>query len=136
MYAVPREQLVRPGHRRSLMRRALVNIVPHELLNRKRKAYVARSTLAAISADWNRYSNLTQYMASGSLRMVDPKAFLDALQKARHGQEVSAVTVIRTLGIEFWLTNLSHRRILFGNEKDVQDLRDGLAPTPISAEKN
>ena len=28
MYAIPREQLVRPGQRRSLMRRALVGIVP------------------------------------------------------------------------------------------------------------
>ena len=33
--AIPREQLVRPGQRRSLMRRALIDIVPDELLNRK-----------------------------------------------------------------------------------------------------
>jgi len=136
MYAIPREQLVRPGQRRSLMRRALVGIVPDELLNRKRKAYVARGPLATISADWTRYSDLTQHMVSGSLGIVDTKKFLEALQKARQGQEVSAVTIMRTLGIEFWLTNLNHRRILVGSEKDVQDLRKGLAPTPISAEKN
>ena len=38
MYAIPREQIVRVGQRRSLMKRALVGIVPDELLNRKRKA--------------------------------------------------------------------------------------------------
>ena len=43
MFAIPREQLVRPTQRRSLMRRALVGIVPDEILNRKTKAFVARS---------------------------------------------------------------------------------------------
>ena len=51
MYTIPREQLVRPGQRRSLMRRALVGTVPDEILNRKRKAYVARSLRPAISAE-------------------------------------------------------------------------------------
>ena len=43
LFAIPRAQLVRPGQRRSLMRRALKGIVPDEILNRKRKAFVARS---------------------------------------------------------------------------------------------
>jgi asparagine synthase (glutamine-hydrolysing) len=112
MYAVPREQLVRPGHRRSLMRRALVGIVPDELLNRKRKAYVARSPLAAIAADWTRYADLTQHMASGTLGIVDTKKFLDALQKARRGKEVSAVTIMRTLGVETWLNKLKDSKLI------------------------
>jgi asparagine synthase (glutamine-hydrolysing) len=41
LYAIPREQLVRPGRRRCLMRRALVGIVPTEILERKRKAFVS-----------------------------------------------------------------------------------------------
>ena len=40
LYAIPREQIVRVGQRRSLMKRALVGIVPNELLNRRRKAFV------------------------------------------------------------------------------------------------
>jgi asparagine synthase (glutamine-hydrolysing) len=112
IYAAPREQLIRPGHRRSLMRRALVEIVPDEILSRKRKAYVARSPLAAISADWTRYADLTQHMASGPLCIVDIKKFLEALQKARHSQEVSAVAILRTLSIEFWLQCLEDRGLL------------------------
>ena len=38
LYAVPREQIVGVGKRRFLMKRALVSIVPDELLNRRRKA--------------------------------------------------------------------------------------------------
>jgi asparagine synthase (glutamine-hydrolysing) len=104
IFAAPREQLVRPGQRRSLMRRALVDIVPGEILNRKRKAYVARSPLAAISADWTRYSEITRHMAaSGPLGIVDAKEFLEALQKACLGQAVSTVAILRTLGLERWL---------------------------------
>ena len=136
IYAVPREQLVRPGHRRSLMRRALVGIVPDELLNRKRKAYVSRSLLAAISADWTRFSDLTQHMTSGSLGIVDTKKFLEALQKARQGQEVSAVTIMRTVGIEFWLHNLCEHRVSAPSGKDARNSPEGLEPILIAAEKN
>jgi len=108
MYSVPREQLVRPGQRRSLMRRALVGIVPDELLNRKRKAYVARSPLADISANWTHFTEMTQHMVGGSLGIVDAKRFLEALQKARTGQEVSTVAVLRTLAMERWLRHLKN----------------------------
>src|SRR5262249_39050969 len=50
VFALPREQLVRPGQRRSLMRRALAGIVPDAVLNRRRKAFVARAPLVALSA--------------------------------------------------------------------------------------
>jgi asparagine synthase (glutamine-hydrolysing) len=135
MYAVPREQLVRPGQRRSLMRRALVGIVPDELLNRKRKAYVSRGPLADISADWTRYSDLTQHMASGSLDIVDTSKFLEALQKARHGKEVSVVGLMRTLGVEYWLRNLKKCEILRGIDKNSIATMKNLVPTVISAEK-
>jgi asparagine synthetase B (glutamine-hydrolysing) len=43
LFSIPREQILRPGRRRSLMRRALANIVPHEVLERRRKAYQLRA---------------------------------------------------------------------------------------------
>jgi len=103
MYSIPREQLVRPGQRRSLMRRALGGIVPDELLNRKRKAYVARTPLVAISADWSHFTEMTQDMATSSLGIVDTRSFSEALQKARHGQEIPIVALMRTLSAELWL---------------------------------
>jgi len=108
LYAVPREQLVRPGQRRSLMRRALVGITPDELLNRKRKAFISRRRLVAISADWPRYAEMTQHMASGSLGIVDARNFLEVLQKARRGEVVPTVILMRTIIVEGWLRNL-HR---------------------------
>jgi asparagine synthase (glutamine-hydrolysing) len=121
MYAVPREQLVRPGQRRSLMRRALVGIVPEELLNRKRKAYVARSPLTAISEGFESLADISRHMSSGSLGIVEAKKFLEALRKARHGGDVPVVTLMRTLGIEFWLRNFK-RWMSFGGEVSRQSV--------------
>jgi asparagine synthase (glutamine-hydrolysing) len=112
MYSVPREQLVRPGHRRSLMRRALVGIVPDELLNRKRKAYVARRPMAEIATEWTRYADIANHMVSSSLGIVEVEKFLEALQKARHGKATRVVILLRTLGIETWLQKLKDSKVL------------------------
>jgi asparagine synthase (glutamine-hydrolysing) len=112
MYAIPREQLVRPIQRRSVMRRALVGIVPNEILNRKSKAFVARSPLVAISQDWAYFVEITQDMLSSSLGMVDSERLYAALQKARHGEEVAMVTLMRTIGLEGWLKALRAQGIV------------------------
>ncbi len=112
MCATPREQLVRPGQRRSLMRRALTRIVPDELLNRKGKAFVVRSPMAAISTEWASLTEMTQHMVSSELGIVDANAFCEALHRTIRGQEVHVVTMMRTLRIEFWLRGLKDHRIV------------------------
>ncbi len=106
MFAIPREQLVRPTQRRSLMRRALVGIVPNEILNRKTKAFVARSPMLAISNDWTHFAEITQNMLSSSLGIVYPERISEALQKVRRGEEVPIITLGRTLSLEGWLKDL------------------------------
>ncbi len=105
-YAVPREQLVRPGQRRSLMRRALIGIVPQELLNRKRKAFVARAPMAAVSSEWARLVEITEDLVTSSLGIVDSKSFSGALQKARQRLQTPMVTMFRTFDIEMWLRHV------------------------------
>jgi len=105
MYAIPREQLVRPGQRRSLMRRALVGIVPDELLNRRRKAYVVRAPMSAISSEWAALIDMSQHMVSNLLGVVESRCLSVALHMARHGQEVPTIPLMRTFSIESWLRN-------------------------------
>jgi asparagine synthase (glutamine-hydrolysing) len=105
-YAVPRGQLVRAGQRRSLMRRALVAVVPKEILTRKRKAYVVRAALVAISTEWSNLGEMTHCMLGASLGIVNPCQLRDAVQKAQKGQLTAVVQLMRTLGIEHWLRNL------------------------------
>jgi len=115
MYAIPREQLVRPGQRRSLMRRALVGIVPDELLTRKRKAYAVRAPMVAIATEWASLANMTKEMVSGSLGIVEPERFSAALQKAQEGKEVAMVILTRTLGIEVWLREVRSYKVYGAN---------------------
>ena len=88
------------------MRRALVGIVPDEILNRKTKAFVARSPMVAISNDWAHFAGMTQNMLSSSLGIVDPERLSAALQKVRRGEEVPIVPLMRTLFLEGWLKDL------------------------------
>jgi asparagine synthase (glutamine-hydrolysing) len=119
IYAIPPEQCVRPGQRRSLMRRALAGIVPDELLNRNRKAFVARSPRMAICKHWSSLLHISRDMVTSSLGIVDSGAFRDALQKARNGQDVPIIPLLRTIAVEMWLRNLVHWNLLRRGEGEL-----------------
>ncbi len=106
MYAIPRSQLVRPGQRRSLMRRALSGIVPEEVLNRRRKAFVTRGPVVALGANPQLLGDLTQEMLTASFGIVSPAVFAESIENARRGQEVQIVTMMRTLALESWLRHM------------------------------
>lgn len=121
LFSVPREQLVRPGQRRSLMRRSFAGIVPDALLNRRRKAYVARAPLALLSRQATELAQLGGQMVSTSFGIVDAKGFSDVIQRARDGQMVLMVTLMRTLQLESWLRALIK-----------QGLIDQASPPPVA----
>ena len=106
MYAIPREQLVRPTQRRSLMRRALAGIVPDEILNRKTKAFVSRASFVAVQRDWATFVEMTQNMVMATLGIVDPQRISEALQTARSGKEVPMNALTRSIFIEGWLRDI------------------------------
>jgi len=118
LYAIPREQLVRPGQRRSLIRRALAGIVPSELLNRKRKAFVTRGPRTGMEREWPRLVQLSQHMLISSLGISDSTRFLEGLRKLRQGADDPIVPLIRTLGIELWLRNLTDWQVLYETAGD------------------
>jgi asparagine synthase (glutamine-hydrolysing) len=113
LFAIPRKQLVRPGQRRSVMRRALVGLVPDEILNRKRKAFVVRTPMEAISMECASLLDRTQRMVSSSLGIVDSKQLCEVLQNARRGLEVPIVPLMRTFSLEAWLMNLNKWNVSF-----------------------
>ena len=130
MYAIPREQLVRPGQRRSLMRRALIGTVPDGLLNRKRKAFVSRRPLVAIATEWTSIVQMSKHMTTSFFAIVDPEDFIEALQKARRGQVVPLVPFLRTLTIEPWLAHVMKWKVLH----DTRNERDRAQPRTIERE--
>lgn len=117
IFSIPREQLVRPGRRRSLMRRALAGIVPSEILERRRKAFVARAPIAAIQDSWAQIASLTAEMISDSLGFLDRPVFVEALHAARSGHEAPILLILHTLRLELWLRNAFSRGILAGQQQ-------------------
>ena len=103
LFAIPREQLVRPGQRRSLLRRALRGVVPDSVLNRKRKGFVATCPLRQVSKNWAQLEALTTDMCLDSAGIVDPLRIREAFAQARDGHEVSLPLLLRTLSLELWL---------------------------------
>lgn len=112
MYAVPREQIVRLGQRRSLMKRALVKIVPAELLGRRQKAVISRELKEGRSDEYPRPTELAGSMLSNSIGIVDINRFAEALQKAELKEEGAWASLTRTLVLESWLRQLEKRGLL------------------------
>jgi asparagine synthase (glutamine-hydrolysing) len=108
LFAIPREQLLRPGERRSLVRRALRGMVPDEILYRKRKASAGRGLRLGLS-------NIdlgTEELLLATLGIVDAQALRENLYQIRQGLEMPLVFLLRTLQIERWLAHVARRGIL------------------------
>ena len=101
--AIPCDQLVRPNQRRSLMRRSLVGIVPDEILNRKRKAFLVRSPIRSMLAEWQEISGTGVPMMAESLGFVDQSRFAQDLHQAETCGAIDVVAAQRVLGFEVWL---------------------------------
>ena len=106
LYAIPREQLVRPGQRRSLMRRALHGIVPDLILDRRRKAFVSRAATSDVSAGWLHSEKTAANLALSDLGFIDASKLDGTLGLVQRGSEVPILPLMRTFLVENWLARL------------------------------
>lgn len=112
LFSLPPEQLVRPGERRSLMRRALRGIVPQAILDRKRKAAVSERSVAAFFGGTQNLTEIAQDMVGASLNIVDETSFQEALARPEYDPLVPIIPLLRTIGMELWLENLVAHQIV------------------------
>jgi asparagine synthase (glutamine-hydrolysing) len=110
--AVPREQLVRPSQRRSLMRRALAGIVPRGVLERKRKAFVSRGLVKVLRAHWQLLCGAP--LRSEEMGFVDGIALARFVELAEQGNDVPILPLLRTLALEHWLRDILETQVNFG----------------------
>ena len=113
VFAIPREQIVRVGQRRSLMKRALVGIVPDELLNRRRKTFVPPESRKDAAAAWPSLAELGERLITRDLGIIDLERFQEALEGGTQGaEEISSASLTHTLTIESWLRHLATHGVL------------------------
>jgi asparagine synthase (glutamine-hydrolysing) len=110
--ATPAEQWLRPGERRSLMRRSLTDIVPAEVLARRTKQIGARTHAVMLDQHWGELQAAYQSSLSSSLGYVDDIELLKVVDEARAGKTVPIVRVLWTISLEFWLRDLAQRGLL------------------------
>jgi asparagine synthase (glutamine-hydrolysing) len=106
LFSIPREQILRPGRRRSLMRRALANIVPHEVLERRRKAYQLRAPLYALQQAHDVLEKLLATPIVADAGLVDGKALRLSLRRTVEGDPAWWQAMLRTIAFELWLRSI------------------------------
>ena len=112
MFAIPREQIVRVGQRRSLMKRALVGIVPDEILNRKKGKAPPQESPKGSPKEPRLLPDIGPPITSGIIGIVDPDRFVEVLLKARRNEDVPMGSLNRTLTLESWLRHLTLQGVL------------------------
>lgn len=100
---VPRSVLLRPGRRRAMMRRALIGIVPEEILERKCKAYQVRGPSVAFQRSRDYLERLLTDSLLAEAGFVRTGALREALESVCAGSSLHAPALIRTIALELWL---------------------------------
>ena len=104
LFRIPREQLVRPGRRRSLMRRALREIVPIEVLERTRKGYIARGPLVAIQNARDTIQTLLAHPLAAEYGLIDPVELRPSVDLITSGKEMKQWPILlKAIAFELWL---------------------------------
>jgi asparagine synthase (glutamine-hydrolysing) len=110
---VPREQLVRPGRRRSLMRRAFKDLVPAAVLERGRKAFIDQGPIRSIQQSQHVLHELMENPISANSGFIDLSAFRYHLDLVTSGRDTREWPLImRTLLFELWLKTLEGAHLM------------------------
>jgi asparagine synthase (glutamine-hydrolysing) len=110
--SIPAEQLLRPGERRSLMRRALAHLVPKEILERKTKQVSVRRYMVALDSHWRDIETLLGSSLVAGREVADSQLLWQALHAARNGHAPQLIRLLRILAVELWLRDMRDRRIV------------------------
>lgn len=104
IHAIPLQQKIRPGETRSLMRRALKDLLPPKVLNRKTKRGPDEAMLRAIAREWPQLERMFITPRAEAYGYIDGKTLLAAFERARHGQGDTNLFVL--ISLELWLRSL------------------------------
>jgi asparagine synthase (glutamine-hydrolysing) len=129
LFELPYEYLARPGRRRFLMRAALQQIVPEEILERRRKAFLLSSPLRNIRELTTRLAAIIDRSALAQSGYVDKSALRGALDRTVNGDDLRWWGyLVRFATLETWLQHREGARV-------THDIDPDLAGTSVPAYK-
>jgi asparagine synthase (glutamine-hydrolysing) len=121
--SIPATQLLRPGERRSLMRRSLIGIVPQEILSRRTKQLGARTPALLLEKHWDELQSIYQMPLSARFGYVDKTQLVNTICHARAGRIVPLARLLWTISLEYWLRDLVRRDLLEAPSVSLLPLR-------------
>ncbi len=111
--SIPPNQLLRPDERRYLMRRALIHLLPPEVLSRRTKATGDRLCIATVQKHWVQIDRILDSLCSSQLGFVIALKFQQALRETKHGKvSPRLVQLMKGLSLELWLRDVTARGIM------------------------
>jgi asparagine synthase (glutamine-hydrolysing) len=126
LYRIPREQLVWPGRRRSLMRRALRGIVPAEILERPRKGSLIRGPLLALHRSGAVIESIFDASVVGAIGFIDERKIKATIEMVARGTSPQWwPAVIKAINMEFWLQMQARGSL---ESRNCRSTRKGLRP--------
>lgn len=123
LLSIPADQLLRPGERRSLMRRSLSGVVPQEILARRTKQLGARTPILILEKYWDELQTIYQTSLSEHFGYIHAARLLKVISDARAGKIVPLVRVLWTISLEYWLRDLAARGQLDAPTFHLADFR-------------
>jgi asparagine synthase (glutamine-hydrolysing) len=125
LLTIPASQLLRPGQRRSLLRRALRGIVPSEILLRRTKQTSARMPLSIVADHWEELSMAFGSPVCADLGFISAPLFRNKLEHIRDGSANSLVGVMRTISLELWIRDQILRGLIDRPHNDLRKVDRG-----------
>lgn len=104
--AIPCDQKTRPGETRSLQRRALRNVLPEKIAQRKSKRGPSEALCRALNREWPKLEHLFTDARVCARGYMDARSLREAIDRARHGQKAHSFEILKTLSLELWLRAL------------------------------
>lgn len=106
LFRIPREQLLRPGQKRSLQRRSLKALLPDEVFNRSRKAFASRG-ISLVLRSFEAHLNLVLASSVAIERgVINVERYRSAFHNYANGiGGTNAVGLMRLLHLESWIVS-------------------------------
>jgi asparagine synthase (glutamine-hydrolysing) len=111
--SIPLDQLLRPGQRRSLMRRSMVHLLPAEVFGRKSKANFDHGFITSLNTHWDEVEYIFRAPLSARLGYVDGREIREALHAMKSGKCPTHVTrLLHAICLEVWLRDAEARGVI------------------------
>jgi asparagine synthase (glutamine-hydrolysing) len=112
LQAVPVGQSVRPGESRSLLRRALRNVLPEKVAKRRGKQGPDEALNRALAREWPRLQAIFKDARVCAHGYMNSEELLASLDRARYGAEQNTYALLKTIALELWLRSFEqHSRV-------------------------